>query len=119
MADYYICPDCRARFRGPAKLLEHQRAKHSDSKGENRAAIEVTLAELKRGGRLDPIDEAKVQMVRSLADQLDLDPTNAQMWRTYAEALGVLLGADNSPDEFDKLKEEILSRAPVGNTPEA
>jgi hypothetical protein len=115
---FYVCSECHGSFKTPKQLIDHRRKKHTDTKGENRAAMEITLAELKRGGRLDPIDEAKVQMVRSLADELDRDPTNAQMWRTYDEVVKDLTADDTSLDDFDKLKEEILSRAPVGNPKE-
>lgn len=65
----------------------------------NVRALEVTLSELERLGRLELIDTAKVQIVRSLASALDADPSSASLWRQYREALGELTADDD--DGFD------------------
>jgi hypothetical protein len=86
----------------------------------NRVSAEETIAELRRAGRLEGVDEAKIQAVRSLANQVDADPSNAQMWRTYLEAIGALTeDGTKDPDALDRLVSEINSRTPVGNPPEA
>jgi hypothetical protein len=70
------------------------------ARGENRKAIDVTLAELKRQGRLKSVDEARVQALRSIADSLDARPTNSQMWREYREALeGLMVRGDDSTEQ--------------------
>lgn len=47
-------------------------------------------------GRLEKIDAAAVQMVRSQAHALDDDPGNAALWRQYREALRELTADDDS-----------------------
>ena len=113
------CITCGEQFETGAGLASHRRARHRRVRGENRKAAEAMLAELKRFGRVDDIDIARVQMVRSLADQLDSDPSNAQMWRTYLEALTDLMGPNDDGDEIETLIAQINSRAPVGDTKEA
>jgi hypothetical protein len=63
----------------------------------NASEVEVTLGQLRELGRLEPIDSARVQMIRSMAAVLDDDPTNAALWRQYRESLDALL-ADDGPD---------------------
>jgi hypothetical protein len=67
--------------------------------GENRRAVEVTLGELQRMGRLEKIDAARVQALRSMADALDHKPDSPQMWREYLGALEELIAADEGDIE--------------------
>lgn len=67
--------------------------------GDNRRAVEATLAELERMGRLETTDAARVQMLRSMADALDRKPWNSQMWKVYGEALGELTASGDDDDE--------------------
>jgi hypothetical protein len=60
--------------------------------GPNRAALERTLRQL------DGMPEVSVQMLRSLADAVDVEPTRAALWREYREALREVL-ADRERDE--------------------
>lgn len=53
---------------------------------------------LELAGRLEKVDEAKVQAVRSMAAALDTNPHNAQMWREYGEALERLTDDGDSDD---------------------
>lgn len=71
------------------------RYKHP-KKGANATAIEATLGELRRMGRLERVDEARIQALRSMAEALDLNPFNSQMWKEYREAIGGIT-ADDSP----------------------
>jgi hypothetical protein len=110
------CLLCSRRFKNGAGLAAHRRAAHQQYRGPNRLAAEEMLAELKRGERLTTVDVARVQSLRSLADQLDTDPSNAQMWRTYREVIDGLCGErEPEPDALDRLLEEINGRTPVGN----
>ena len=62
----------------------------------NRGQLEQTLKELRRLGRLEKIDAAAVQALRSMAAALDGDPGNAALWRQYREALRELTADDDS-----------------------
>jgi hypothetical protein len=70
----------------------------------NAEAAESTLEALRELGRLEAVDSAKVQAVRSLAVAVDIDPQNASLWREYRAALADLLeDADGGIDEFAEL----------------
>ena len=62
----------------------------------NGGQVDQTLRELRRLGRLEKIDAAAVQMLRSMAHALDADPGNAALWRQYREALRELAADDGS-----------------------
>lgn len=112
-----VCFLCQKTFKTNAALAAHRAKSHPRYRGKNRLAIEETIAELERQEHLDGKDAAKLQAVRSLADQLDSDPSNAQMWRTYHEALTDLVKTDDTGgDAFTQLLESINSRAPMGHT---
>jgi hypothetical protein len=61
----------------------------------NSGQFERTLRELRRLGRVENIDAAAVQAVRSMARALDDDPSNAALWRQYREALKELTADDD------------------------
>ena len=69
------------------------------------------LHELDRIGRLEPIDAARVQMVRSMADSLDDRPNNSQMWHEYRETVEGLIASGDDGSELDAVLEKL--RAPV------
>lgn len=76
----------------------------------NVAAIEVTLAELVRMGRLEDVDAARVQALRSIAAALDENPFNSQMWREYREAIEGLTADDGDRDDsIEDLIDELSS----------
>jgi hypothetical protein len=85
----------------------------------NRRALEVTLRILKKQGWFEDVDAVRIQTLRSLADELDRDGGNAQMWRTYREAVEDLMRSDDDGNDIDALIAQINSRAPVGDPPEA
>lgn len=85
--------------------------------GKNAAALEVTLAELRRAGRLEAVDEARVQAVRSIAAALDVRPFNAQLWKEYREGLRGLMDDGDDDGTLDELLEHL--RSPVRDTPPA
>ena len=80
----------------------------------NRGQLEQTLKELRRLGRLEKIDAAAVQALRSMAAALDGNPENAALWRQYREALRELT-ADDDHGSADAALAELF--AEVGDAP--
>lgn len=104
------CPDCEFTARNSASLAAHSRRMHpSVADGPNVRAINVTLGELRRMGRIEPVDEARVQALLTMAEALDLNPFNSQMWREYREAIGGLIADDSSAgsSSIDDLLDEL------------
>ena len=62
----------------------------------NHGQLEQTLRELRRLGRIEKVDAAAVQALRSMASALDGDPSNAALWRQYREALRELTADDTA-----------------------
>jgi transposase-like protein len=102
----------RARARSDVLLLhllrEERRRKEQLEKGPNRLAMEELLESTDRD-----VDVATKQMARSIADALDLDPSNAQMWRTYKELIGSIREEDDAGDEADDEIEALRGAATV------
>lgn len=72
--------------------------------GRVRTALEVTVAELERLGRLTDTDAARVEIARTLADALDSEPGSAILWREYRAAEKHLREeTDAHGDPFDQL----------------
>lgn len=69
--------------------------------GSVREALEVTLSELHRLGRIEKIDTAAVQVLRSMANVLDEAPRSPQMWQQFRIALEELVRTDDGPDLDD------------------
>ena len=110
------CLICNKDCKTGAGLAAHHRKAHPDFKGKNRRAVEGMIAELERQERLEALDCARVQILRSLADQLDIDPSNAQMWRTYSEVLGETVALNvGSHDAVEDEIEAIRGAAKVVN----
>ena len=61
----------------------------------NCGQLEQTLRELRRLGRIEKVDAAAVQALRSMARALDADPSLAALWRQYREALRELTAVDD------------------------
>jgi len=79
----------------------------------NGGQLEETLKELRRLGRVEKVDAAAVQALRSMAWALDGDPSNAALWRQYREALRELT-ADDSDGSADAALAELF--AEVGDS---
>lgn len=60
-------------------------------------------------GRLEQIDAARVQALRSMAAALDANPFNSQMWREYREAIEGLTVHDSGSGAIDDLLDELSS----------
>jgi hypothetical protein len=73
--------------------------------GTNASELGKTLAELRRMGRLEAVDAARLQMARSMARQLDDDAGNAALWRQYREVVKELVIDDDDSSVADALKE--------------
>lgn len=68
----------------------------TEQERDNRSELERTLEAVKRLGRVEDIDAARVQAVRSMALSLDYDPSNAALWRQYREAIKELTASGSS-----------------------
>jgi hypothetical protein len=79
--------------------------------GTNAEAMETTLSALQKMGRLEDVDAARVQALRSMAEALDAKPFNSQMWREYREALEAVLDDDSDTGALEGLLSELS--APV------
>ena len=75
--------------------------------GRNAAALEVTISELDRMGRLERIDEAWLQAARSMASALDDRPHSPQMWREYRTALWELISGDDDGTDLSGLLADL------------
>jgi hypothetical protein len=68
----------------------------------NTGQLGRTLAELQRMGRLEAIDAARVQALKSMAQALDADPFSAPLWRVYGEALRELTADGDAGGSFEE-----------------
>lgn len=85
-------------------------------KTTNALALEKTLECLTATRKVEDVDAAAVQALRSMAAALDEDPTKAALWREYRDALSEVRRADDDADAglADALK-EIGSASPMGD----
>ncbi len=89
----------------------------------NTAALTLTLEALLELGRINQIDLAQVQTMKSLAHYLDVECEecgatrgDAAMWRQYREALSDFLGDDNQSDSvIETALKAFNSATPVGD----
>ncbi len=79
--------------------------------GSNVDAMEETLIALGKAGRIEDVDAARVQALRSMAQALDDKPFNSQMWREYREALEGFTANDADDGALEALLAELS--APV------
>lgn len=92
-------------------------AKSAEKPGPNEAAITKTLEAM---GKPAPSEEARFQMLRSLARAVDAAPFKAALWTEYREALSDLKNdladGDKSLDEaVEALRVAARSAAKVGD----
>lgn len=90
----------------------------SEIHGRNRTAVELTIRALSALGRLSDVDEARVAIVRALADAVDVEPLNASLWREFRAAESDLRElTNNDDDDFTALLQSLSSE--VGDTKKA
>lgn len=114
------CDECSFEAKTAQGLSSHRRARHGrrQTSGANAAAMESTLTELRRLGRFEDVDAARVQALRSMAAALDDNPYNSQMWREYREALNEVLKADDDADDgLAAALAQIRGAAEMGDSP--
>lgn len=106
------CDDCDFVAKNARGLALHRRAKHPDgAPTSNLSAVEQTLEALRSAGRLEPVDAAHVQALRSMAAALDANPFNSQMWKEYREAIGELRADDGDDGEVQALLDRLSAPA--------
>lgn len=62
-------------------------------------AVQTTLDELERMGRLEPVDAGRVEALRQIAAVLDQSPKDARLWRELRDALREVTDADDRADD--------------------
>lgn len=111
--------ECGYLAKSGAGLAAHRRMKHSVQGGANRRALEKTFVALSFAGQLTDSDAALLQMLRSMADELDQGGSPAQLWKVYGDALSTLLEKENDFDDgLAAALEEIRGAGEVGHPPE-
>ena len=82
-------------------------------------AAERTVAELRRQGRLEPVDAALVAAFLGLAEAVDASPWTAPLWRQYREAAEALrqVGATDSRDPVRALLTQLDDAGEKGGSP--
>lgn len=85
--------------------------------GEVRAALEETITVLKTMGRIEPIDAARIQILRSMADSLDVKPWNSQMWHEYRDALEAVMADGDDEGELGVLLASLQAPVRDSETP--
>lgn len=100
------CEDCGVKVKSQRGMDQHRRAKHPAAT-TNVEAVERTLKELHRMGRLEDVDAARIQAVRTMALSLDLKPFNSQMFHEYLAALEELTADGDSDGSVEELLREL------------
>lgn len=112
--------ECACGFvaKSSSGLATHRRAKHPENERTNVAAVERTIEALHEAGRIEPVDAARIQLLRSLAKAVDEDPLNGSLWRQYFAALDSLMKADDAADDgLAAAVAALRGAAPLGDTP--
>lgn len=108
------CPVCNFYAKTERQLVEHRRQEHPG--GPNARAILLTLESLGQDGRVEGERAALVQAVISLAESLDADPGNANLWRVYRESVTDLARIHGDADDgLAQALAEITRAGAVGD----
>jgi hypothetical protein len=82
--------------------------------GSNRVAIQILIDTLWSMGRLEKIDSARIEICRLLADAVDANPENANLWRQYRESEEVLRSVGSKDvEDFNAVIASIWSDSPL------
>lgn len=84
--------------------------------GRNRTAVEEMLAAMRGAGLLESIDIARVAMLQALADAVDVEPTNASLWREYRAAESSI--RENTAHDQDDFQELLAALSAEVRNPE-
>lgn len=97
------CSQCGFEAKTPQALGSHRRYRHppeaAAGPGPMSAAVKRTLDELDRMGRIEPVDAARVEVIRQVAAVLDLYPKDARLWRELRDAVREVVDADDRADD--------------------
>jgi hypothetical protein len=86
----------------------------------NHQAAMLMVKALRALGRVEPVDEAMVMSVLSLAVSVDGAPDNASLWREYRSAIADLRnigGSNEQGNEIEKLIEALRGGPEVRDAP--
>lgn len=77
----------------------------------NYEALRVTIEELRKAGRLETIDSARVRIALGLAAAVDSMPDNPTLWREYRAAEKALREESEAHgDPFDELIRQLSTQ---------
>lgn len=83
----------------------------------NLQAAESMVAALRGAGRLEPVDDALVMAVLSLAESVDVDRGNAALWSQYRAAMESLRSLEvGDDDSLERLLSQLAGGADVRDT---
>jgi phage terminase small subunit len=110
-----------AKDLGLAEATGDDLAPAAGRRTRNQKAAEATIASLRQLGRIEPVDEATIGLVRSLARTLDAiepdDPAVGSLARTQLQALRMLRGTtDDSANALAALLASVS--AEMGDAPD-
>ena len=88
-----------------------RKPRQTPAKGRNLQALENTVSELEKAGRLGPLDSARVQIALNLARMVDEFPESPTLWREYRTAEKALREeSENYGDAFDQLVRSLSAQ---------
>jgi hypothetical protein len=110
----------RKNLKESVQIKKNSRKVTNPIYGSNRVAMQILIDTLWNMGRLEKIDAARIEICRLLADAVDANPENANLWRQYREAEDVLrtVGA-NDVEDFNSVIAAIWSDSALRNAPES
>lgn len=105
----FECGVCGEVCGNKGALGSHMRHRHPEpvQGGTRTEALEATLQCLRAAGRLEPVDAARVDVLRGLAAAVEAKPYEPGLWREYRAALSEVLDADSAAD--DDLAEAVAA----------
>jgi len=100
----HLCTVCGFEAKTLTARLSHERHRHPAAVpaavvGPMVAAVERTVAELERMGRVEEVDAARVEVIRQLAVTVDQRPQDARLWRELRMAIAEVVDADDRVDD--------------------